>query len=239
MSFVKMQRKRCWQWPFVITTIEPRRDRAKLQYTLYIYMYTYIYIILSSFTFEKSVVFLSCAIFLALSRSGLPPGRFCFDGRVFLVIFLLFVILLRWVESWWNPQQEELLETETQVSGTAKSKDETKELAEMPKSLAKSLDNVCSHYPWYPCLMCLTLFDGQFGFSHVGCFAIPGWMRSQKLGRQQSRIQKRRKTRKKVRFVKRFRKGSWCQLIYVEDLNLRTVQMSLVASCELMLCKGL
>ena len=76
-----------------------------------------------------------------------PPGRFCFDGRVFLVIFLLFVILLRWVESWWNPQQEELLETETQVSGPAKSKDETKELAEMPKSLAKSLDNVCSHYP--------------------------------------------------------------------------------------------
>ena len=82
MSFVKMQRKRCWQWPFVITTIEPRRDRAKLQYTLYIY------IILSSFTFEKSVVFLSCAIFLALFRSGLSPWQILLRWQGFAGHFL-------------------------------------------------------------------------------------------------------------------------------------------------------
>ena len=142
MSFVKMQRKRCWQWPFVITTIEPRRDRAKLQYTLYIYISFY-----QVSRLKNQLSFFHVRSFLLYLGQAFPPGRFCFDGRVFLVIFLLFVILLRWVESWWNPQQEELLETETQVSGPAKSKDETKELAEMPKSLAKSLDNVCSHYP--------------------------------------------------------------------------------------------
>ena len=96
---------------------------------------------------KNQLSFFHVRSFLLYVGQAFPPGRFYFDGTVFLVIFLLFVILLRWVESWWNPQQEELLETETQVSGPAKSKDETKELAEMPKSLAKSLDNVCSHYP--------------------------------------------------------------------------------------------
>ena len=57
MSFVKMQRKRCWQWPFVITTIEPRRDRAKLQYTLYICIY--IYVKTSAVKHDRNLAFMS------------------------------------------------------------------------------------------------------------------------------------------------------------------------------------